>query len=190
MKMYEKLTATLTGVAPLLMHNGQLADPLNKFTKALKEVTSKRIKTDKDHEEMSRLEWLGSLYIGEDGSPCIPGDLIEAWAKTGAKKSKLGKQFAAGVFCDQASFKLRYDGLRDPDAMWASGKFADRRPVKVGTARVLRTRPIFRHWSLTVELLYSPDVITEAQLTKSIIDAGIWGLGDYRPRFGRCTVTV
>jgi len=43
------------------MHNGQLADPMNRFTKAIKEITGKRKKSDSDHMEISHLEFLGSL---------------------------------------------------------------------------------------------------------------------------------
>lgn len=188
--MFEKINAVLTGVAPILLHNGQLADPLNKWTKALKEVTSKRKKTDVDHEEVARLEWFGSLYVGDDGGPCVTGEMIEAWVKDGAKKSKLGKQVSASVFCDADSFAIKYKGTRDPEKMWAQGKFRDVRGVKVGQARVMRCRPILRDWSVEIALAYNPELITRSQLTKALADAGAWGLGDYRPRFGRCTVEV
>ena len=52
----------LTSVAPLLMHNGQLSDPLNPWAQAIKRITDKRKKTLADLEEVGRLEWYGGLY--------------------------------------------------------------------------------------------------------------------------------
>ena len=40
------LTYKITGDAPLIMHNGDLANPLSKAAKALKQVTGKKKKTD------------------------------------------------------------------------------------------------------------------------------------------------
>jgi hypothetical protein len=47
--MYKLLSLTIVGTAPLLMHNGQTADPLNKYAKMLKSVSGKRKKTEADH---------------------------------------------------------------------------------------------------------------------------------------------
>jgi hypothetical protein len=43
---WKTLTYKLTSSAPLIMHNGQTADPLNKWAKALKQISSKRIEYD------------------------------------------------------------------------------------------------------------------------------------------------
>jgi hypothetical protein len=34
--------------------------------------------TEADYEELSRAEWLGSLYVDEDNHVIIPGDNVEA----------------------------------------------------------------------------------------------------------------
>jgi hypothetical protein len=44
----ETITFKIRGESQLLMHNGQLADPLNPYTKAMKSLTSKRKKTDSE----------------------------------------------------------------------------------------------------------------------------------------------
>ena len=54
-------TITIRGIAPLLMHNGQLANPLNPLAKEMKKVTSVRTKTDEHHLELQRLEFLAGL---------------------------------------------------------------------------------------------------------------------------------
>ena len=42
--MYRQLSLTIVGTTPLVMHNGQSADSLNKYSKMLKEVAGKRKK--------------------------------------------------------------------------------------------------------------------------------------------------
>jgi hypothetical protein len=53
---YQTLRFKLISVAPLLCHNGQLADPLNDIARQMKKISSKREKTDTDLEELARLE--------------------------------------------------------------------------------------------------------------------------------------
>lgn len=58
------LELILTGVAPLLQHNGQTTDPLNPFSRAMSEISSKRKKTEADHRERDRLEFLAGQSVG------------------------------------------------------------------------------------------------------------------------------
>ena len=67
---------TITGTAPLLMHNGRLANPLDPSTQALKSLTSKRKKTDDDLFDIARAEFLGGLYIDPDVGPYVPGENV------------------------------------------------------------------------------------------------------------------
>lgn len=81
------------------MHSGRLADPLNPIAKAVKKVSSKRMKTDADFAELARLEFLGGLYLHR-GEPCIPGEVLEAALIEAARKMRRGQQAKAGVICD------------------------------------------------------------------------------------------
>lgn len=76
--MYKEEKFKVEGIAPLLMHNGQLADPLCRWTQEMKVITSKRKKTEDDFERLAQLEWMGGLYLDDKGAPAIPGELIEA----------------------------------------------------------------------------------------------------------------
>ena len=93
---YRTIRFRITGVAPLVMHNGQLANPLNPFAKALSRVSGKRKKTEADYEELARIEFLGGLYVGDDG-PCIPGEVIEGALFRAAKKMRRGEQPTRGA---------------------------------------------------------------------------------------------
>jgi hypothetical protein len=182
--MYHTLPCTIIGVAPLVLHNGQLANPLHPLTKALKRIAAKRSKTEADLEELARLEWFGSLYL-QDGAPCLPGELLEAHLIESAKKRKKGPQARAGLYCE-GNFPLRYEGPRDPERLWADPAFRLTVGVRVQRNRVMRTRPIFRTWTLTFTVTYNATLLDPDDIAEFLHVGGEQvGLGDWRPRFGR-----
>ena len=184
---YKKLNFKITGVAPLLMHNGQLADPANDFSKKMRKVSSKRDKTDADFEELARLEWYGSLYL-DDGKPCLPGEILEAAFVGAAKKQKKGKQAQAGIFCP-GSYPLIYDGSRKPEELWEDPKYRYKVGARVQQNRVMRTRPIFREWSCKIQVQYDDSLLNEEEVKHIVTVTGeIVGVGDWRPKYGRFKV--
>lgn len=187
--MYKTIKFQIEGVAPLLMHNCRLANPADPFTRAMKQITAKRTgKTDADLEELSRLEFMGGLYVNADGAPCVPGECIEGMICEGAKKSRKGKDSKAGVISD-GLWPLIYDGPKDADALWASGKFVDVRGAGVAKSRIMRTRPRFDSWKLKFDVAYNPEVVNDRDLRDWVAKAGeIVGLLDFRPRYGRFVV--
>jgi hypothetical protein len=185
----------LQGVSPLLCHNGQTADPRNTYAKAMKAVSSKRKKTDADYDEMARLEWLAGLYR-IDGDLVIPDYVIESTMIGGAKKSKRGPQAKCGLFFTEHA-SLQFNGK--PSAitdetlseMFASGDFTHTIGVKVGMAKVMRTRPVFRNWSINALAQYDPDVLNMRDVEEIAVDAGkLVGIGDWRPKHGRFEAEV
>lgn len=184
--MYEELSFKIKGVAPLLMHNGQLADPLCPWCKAIKVITGKRSnkRTDADLEELARLEWYGGLYV-EGDRPVIPGVNLEGMLREGGSKERLGKLFRAGVIAD-GNFPLEFDGPKTIDALWKDGQFRDTRRVGMNGKSIMKTRPIFRRWSLSFTVMFMPDVLNERQVHGALVTAGrTVGLCDFKPRFGR-----
>lgn len=182
--MYKTYTVEIVGTAPLIMHNGQTADPMNKFSKMLKEVSGKRSKTESDYMEMARIEFAAGLYMGQDG-PIIPDRLIEATVIAGSRKSKLGKLALAGVVVDHHA-KLIYDGPQTAKELFEDDRFRLAVPVRIGQQKVIRTRPIFNEWSAELSISYLADVINQRDLETAIRNAGMFcGFGDWRPRYGR-----
>lgn len=186
--MLKRLRIKIKGIAPLLMHNGQLANPLNKWSKAMKAITSKRKKTDDDLIELQHLEFLGSLYGGDKGQPVIPGDVIDGFFAKAARTIKKGKQGMAGVSCDGV-WPLIYKGPKDPEKLWEDGGFTDVRGCRVNQAKVMRTRPIFADWALEFEIKFDNELLDLGEI-KQILDAGMStnGIGDYTPKYGRFEV--
>lgn len=180
----------ITGTRPLLMHNGRLADPLDPHAKALKELSAKRNKTDDDLIEMGHREWLGSLYWDDEQGACIPGQMLEATLRDGAKFRKLGKAMTQAVMIDEFTVPLEYDGPRQMAKLWQDLRFSLRAGVKVGQQRVIRTRPKFPiGWSVEFGVEYAEDRVNVEDIDRALMDAGQFiGLGDWRPRYGRFTV--
>ena len=186
----ERLRFKIVGESPLVMHNGQLADPLNDFSRRIKAISSKRKKVDADFEEMARLEWYGGLYV--DGQkPCIPAENMEAAliGKGGAaRKERMGAQAAPALFVADNAM-LEYDGPEDLEQLWEDKRFTYRAKVNVKGNAVMRTRPIFPQWAATVDVLYNQDLLNgeDIQRWMRIVGEQV-GMMERKPQFGRFRV--
>lgn len=188
MSAYKTLNFAITGVSPLIMRNGQTADPLNQHSQSIAEITSKRKKTEADHREVARREFFAGLYI-HHGEPCIPGEMIEAVLVNGAKKEKRGPAAKAGIIVE-ANAPLQYKGPRKPSDLWDDERFRLRVPVRVGTSKIIRTRPRFNDWCVDLEIRFLPSLLNEREIRSFLVTAGEQiGIGDWRPRFGRFSVS-
>jgi len=184
----------IKGLTPLMMHNGQLANPMNKYAKAMKEFKGK--KSEEDYGEMAEIEFNGGLYWAEKIGPYVSGESIDAMIKEGARKKKLGKVFESCVmaFSDDLDprFPLLYEGPRDREGLYADERFVDSRMVRVPPrtgARVLRTRPVFSDWSLKFSLQVFPCELNDSDISQALESAAMYGgLLEYRPKYGRFLV--
>lgn len=188
-----KVRLTAKGTRPLLLHNVQLASPLNKYAKELKRLNSKRVKTDEDRLAIARVEWEGGLYFSDEIGPYIPGPNLFASLIQGARLSKNGMKVERGLMVVDLEMPLIYRGPRDVEDMWGDGdsEFVDLRTVVVQRNKIDRCRPIFREWAIEAELLLDLRVIELDELTEAARNAGAMaGLGDYRRSYGRYTAEV
>lgn len=193
--MYETMKVRLKGMAPMLVHSGRLANPLDPYAKALKQVTSTSKKTDQDLMEASHIEWRAGFYEDEKGRPTIPGECIEAMLLTAGKKKRLGQKLIT-VLSD-GNWPIKYDGPATIDAIdkltfdkshaVLDEKFIDVRRVTVNRgSSVMRARPIFRDWSIDFDISYLPKLCGSNDIKTALEIAGFQvGCGDYRPKFGR-----
>lgn len=182
------LTCTLSGTRPLILHNGQLANPLNPYAVELGKYTHKRNKTLDDHRNIARIEWTASLYLDDPGQGLqvvIPGANIEAMIVESARKSRKGKLAKAGVICI-GPFALEYEGPQEPEQLWEAGekyRLVSTPPIRGN--RVVRTRPRFFPWSICPTIYFDPGILSEEEIREFVQDAGRYvGLCDWRPRYG------
>lgn len=188
------ITVRIEGTAALLMHNGRLANPLDKYAQQIKAITTKTRKTEDDYLAIAKLEFLGGLYYDPKIGPYFPGECMDATIKNGAKLLRRGASVMRGVTTAELMVKLEYTGPRDPDKMFEMG-FADMRGVSSsggkGGSRVMRCRPIFSPpWSATFTLNIDEQVISPEDLRQCVEYAGRYnGHLDGRPRYGKFNVT-
>lgn len=189
------LSVALTGVTPLLMHNGQTADPLNQFSRLMSKLSGKRNKTEDDHEEMAHVEWWAGLYLNmppeiksasdirpvEGTKLVLPAHLLDSCIREGARKSKLGKLASAGCFVDDDA-TFNYNGPKDLIKLSEQPNYMHRAAVRVKQSKVMRTRPIFHQWGCTLSVTVDTTVIEPEQVVTSLEMAGkLIGIGDWRP---------
>jgi hypothetical protein len=177
----------LTGAAPVLMHNGKLSDPLYEWTKARKKITDKKKKTDADHEEIGRLEWMGGLYLF-NGAPCIPREAIKATLLRAGFTLKKGPKVKPGIVCENHA-ALMYEGPKTANELWDDGQFTHRVTKSQKGQRVVRTRPIFFPWSAEIVLAFQDETLNREEVDELVTIAGhTIGFLDERPEYGRFTV--
>lgn len=181
------LKLNITGTDPLLMHNARLSDEFDPIVRLMKEITSKRTnKTDDDRWELRRLEFHGGLYMDKNLGPYIPGQNIERALRDAAVVTRQGKNIQRGVVVLTSRARLEYDGPRDADDLWEDKNYVSSASIKVGTSRVIRTRPMFPEWSVTVDLTLDTEIMDRETLEGIVHRAGkSVGLGDWRPRYGK-----
>lgn len=187
-----EINITLEGIRPILMHNSRLANPVDPWTLKIKEVTSKRKKTETDHQTVSHLEARGSCYETADGLLAIPVDNVFGSIYVAAKAFKLGTRIKGALIPITDIEPIYLDGeTRSADEHLSTWDNVDIRSVAVQRARVMRSRPIIRApWTVTHTFEYMDDEINPAELQQILDRAGkIVGIGDYRPRFGTFTAT-
>lgn len=198
----KKVTFNIKGISPLLMHSPQTVDPLNPIARDMKQITKKRIKSDDDYGLLSRLEFFAGLYLSEDfayeikdgkiivetdAKVVIPAGVLDGMIFASAKKVKMGTTFKSSVMAEDDA-PLIFDGANDGiQALVDNPKYYDKRTERVnGGSGVIRTRPIFRTWSLTFGVLFNSEIVNYEDIGEAVKRAGtICGIGDRRPRFGR-----
>jgi hypothetical protein len=184
-----KVRTTLTGTTELNMHNIQLADPDNFWTKQIAKLTGKRKMSEEDRREKARLEFLGGLYTNSDGERTwviVPQTNVKRCFKEAAKANRLGRNIDRALnYADPqqaiAGLPLVFEHSDlSPDELWAMPQYHDT-TIVASPGRVPRTRPRFMKWSLTADWLLFTNLLSVEDLRDIGEYAGlIEGLGDNR----------
>ena len=193
MKVLLKLDGrTASGGSSLVVHNERLADPLDEIVRDIAAISKKRNKTEADHLEIARLEFMGGLYTNGNG-PCLPAWNILRCLQDGAKRHKRGVDVLRGVYPLVDHVDLNYDGdeVRDPVKMWKAGTYSLRKTVGIKTSRTMRTRPIFNEWQAELPVEVDATIFDLDTLANCWKDAGTYaGIGEMRPVYGRFKATL
>lgn len=187
----------IEGVTPLLMNADTGVDPLHPKTKALALYSKKKTKTEDDHREMGRAEFLLGLWLTRiDGVErvCIPAHAMMRTLNEAAAMTKEGPKIRRGVIVEGDAV-LEYPGPSDPDELVDAPGFMDRRSVCIQQRRVMRVRPKFPQWAATFDILLDPGQCDVETLQRIASTAGRYiALGNYRiakgGTFGRFAAEV
>lgn len=207
-----KFLIKVSGETPLIMHNGRLSNPMDKATKEVSQAHKayQKNKTEENFNALARAEFMGGLYYVEQGDvvigPVWPTDnLFTSLKKAGAKvkrgRGSLKNPVAAAIMWAGEDNPLGYAGFgggkapRGAEELWKNENYRFMKAVRVGAAKVQRTRPIFRSWqfevsgTLDTEILDLEDLVAVAKIAGQLV-----GLGDWRPEkggsYGRFTAEV
>lgn len=191
-KAMREFTINLQGTSPLLQHNIQMADPNCYWTKLSKANSAVRgaKRTEAIEAEMTKIKFLGSLYIDKTYGPYVPATWLKGSLIQAGKARKKGTAIKTGVVLTDEVFPLAYDGPRTPEGLYDEiENFSHFAMVNVGTGGVKKmvpcTRPMFRNWSLEATGMYDEESLDEDDFQWAIERAGlVVGIGDWRPEKG------
>lgn len=188
----KKLRVTLYGTSPLIMHSPKTVNPLHPIAIALKELNSKRKKTEEDLMKISDLEWEAGVYWDDAIGLVVPNECIAATLLTGAKINKNGSSVAK--YCHIISPLIPVDIGEDQDysRLKSDNRFRDVRSVCVNRSRIIRTRPRFNTWSACFDMLVEEDKIDMSAVQLAFENAGGYiGLCEMRDKgYGRFNVRI
>jgi len=181
----ETVNVKIQGIVPLLQHRYRFADEL--------EESAKKRSGKKDYSE----EWKTSLYYDDaigiyQPSSHIEGALIKAATSfliPGRGKKSYKDLFKSAVFVSPEYIPHGLKG--SPDQLKAEQKLQiDRRLVRVNNSGVERLRPMLKNWSLEFCIDIQDDQISVDTVKQILEHAGRYiGIGDYRPKYGRFTIS-
>ena len=168
----------IVGVCPLLQNR------FNTETEGISKSKGKKktyIPTDEAEKALYR-DKQGYIY---EPSEHLLGSLIRAAVNFKYEGKKTFKDVV------KSCVLVLPDAIPLNDGKTESWDEIDTRPVVIQRARVVKWRPKFNDWKLIFQLQILDEDVLDARTLREILDnAGSrYGIGDYRPRFGRFQVT-
>jgi len=185
-----QITAKLVGTKPLLLHNVDLANPLNPWARKMTDLrgTPSKRRTEKWHEEMAYVSFMGAFYdIPGVSGVAIPAENVRRSIIDAAKAQRLGTQVLRSLMVTVAAIPLIYDGPKTPQEMWDAGKWHLTRMIRGTGGASPTTYPIFREWAVKAPFELDETLLNVRDLTEIVERAGrIEGLGASRKQgYGR-----
>ena len=179
----------MVGSTPLMLNNPQTVNPMNSFAKAIKELTSKKKKTEDDLTEIFHLHFLASLYLNKKMQYIIPSNMIHRSIIEGAKENKLGAKFVRSTVVQEDAILRFDDNTCTPEELYQMGdKYVDIRAVGIMKSKVPTARAIIPDWSCETEIFFDESQLNDSEVWLAIRNAGLrYGIGTYRQMYGRYT---
>ncbi len=186
------LTIAAVGSKPLLLHNVDLANPLNPWARKMTDLrgTPSKRRTEKWHEDMAYANFMGAFYEAPpsvDGI-AIPVENLRRSIVGAAKASRLGATVERALALGPDAFvQLMFDGPRAPQELWDSGRFHITRMIRGTGGASPTTYPKFDKWAVKAPFDLDESLLNLRDLEEIVRRAGrIEGLGASRKQgYGR-----
>ena len=190
----KNLRVTWKGVSPLIMHSCQGVNPLHPITREIKKINDKprgKQLTEEEQIRLSDLEWESGAYWLDEIGLYIPAENVEATIRNGAKANKKGKDVEKYVSVTDLYIPFYYGENLTKEELIKRYEYRDTRPMVVGRARIMRTRPRFDQWHIVFNISYDEMKIDLNTIMEAMENAGNFvGLCDSRPKYGRFVATI
>lgn len=175
-----RIKFTVKGKMPgMLQHN-----PVNTMTAGAPKPGPKHIPSVEEEAELG-------TYRDEDGNLQFPISCVKKSMLEGAKGHKMGRTYMTTTIRSNVLDVYSPDGdmrwlhLTDSDGEPLRDYKVDVQRVVIGTASVLRARPLLEEWYTTLIIEYDDAAIDAKLIEKYLNRAGyVVGWGDYRPEKG------
>lgn len=195
-----------TGIRPLLMSNPQTVQLSNPFSVESRRLTTAmkaaRKKQDENklvelEQEQMRNDWEASAYYDADKALFfLPDTVIAACIKAGASVGKKGRDVDRAVIVNEDMVYVEdVPKHKSLDEYYKDAGFQFESPAKVPPktgALIWKKRCMMpTGWSVTFSLDYDEGMFAQKSLEEAMENAGkLAGVGGWRPKFGRFTVTI
>ncbi len=181
----QQLTVRITGMSPLLMHStaGMAAEP------------KKGLRTKNDNLTGREEAEVGAYRDGDDGL-VFPTIAFSRALWDAASGVKIGKATARTLLAGLVQTSEFVPVVNPKTGKQLSDFDVDTRFVRVGTARVPRSRAKIAEWGINLSVDYDENLLHPEAIVALFEKAGqLIGIGDYRPKtgggpFGRFSVKV
>lgn len=189
-----KIKVRIEGERPIIIQSDRLVDPLDPMSIEKRRLAKHKDKASEAFQaDIGRIEWFGALYLDDDCKPrlAIPCDNILRAMRDAAAREKLGETVKREVTIDPPLIDfLDHGGPKDLEAMYADPRFVLRKSVAQQKARVMRVRPRLPVWAAEFTMtIGGAQTLTEDDVRRILTNAGMVGIGTWRPRYGHFRVT-
>lgn len=169
----KSLTLSLIGNSPLLMHS---TAGMNQSNEGLRTKATQI--TGEEEAEMG-------AYRDSGGGLVFPSIAISQTLWGAASGIKIGKMTARNALSGLVQ-TVEFIPVLDPDTEKQLTYFElDTRFVRIGKARVPRSRAKLQEWMMNVPVQFDPNILTVQAINELLNRAGTFvGIGDYRPSTG------
>jgi hypothetical protein len=185
-----EITIKAVGTKPLLLHNVDLANPLNPWARKMADLrgTPSKRRTEKWHEEMAYCNFMGAFYdVPEIDGVAVPSENLRRSVVGAAKAQRLGATMERALMVTVAAVPLVYDGPKTPQQLWDGGEHHLTRMIRGTGGASPTTYPMIRDWAVRVPLELDEGVLNLRDIKEIVERAGrIEGLGASRKQgYGR-----